>query len=168
MNPYRVVRSWKFLSAIFIALAFTLILYHRGKTGYAGGNGPSLYAGMALFCACWLASLWKLSRLEKRRRRKELALLDRDSLIHAIMDGGKHAIVVADRHQIIKSFNRASERLYGYDAAHFVGRALAELGRETLIYSELEEEAKKLTEEFEKTILPNEVFDVPLAERGFY
>jgi len=132
------------------------------------GNNILLYGGVALFFLGWLVLLWRTNRFEKRRRGTELALEDRDALIHAIMDGGKHAIFVADQHQIIKSFNRASERLYGFEAAHFIGRPLSDLGKEFHLQSEFEAEAKRLGEELGRPIRADEVFNLSLQKHGFY
>src|SRR6185436_17392639 len=107
MDITRIIRSWKFMGITGMTLVFGAIFYHYRKHGYSlSGENLLPYGGAVLFSLGWIISLWKLSRLEKRRRRKEIALQDRDALIHAIMDGGKHAIVIADRHQTIKSFNR--------------------------------------------------------------
>jgi PAS domain S-box-containing protein len=132
------------------------------------GNNILLYGGMALFFIGWLVLLWRANRFEKHRLGTELALEDSDALIHAIMDGGKHAIFVADQHQIIKSFNRASERLYGFEAAHFIGRPLSDLGKEFHLQSEFETEARRLSEEFGRTIRADEVFNLSLQKHGFY
>lgn len=61
------------------------------------------------------------------RKRVETAVLAEQRRTRAILDTALDAIIGMDHQGIITDFNPAAERIFGYEAAHVVGRELADL-----------------------------------------
>ena len=59
------------------------------------------------------------------RRRTEAALLAFANRMHAILSSMFDAVITADEHGIIETFNDAAERLFGWRAYEVIGRSLA-------------------------------------------
>ena len=138
------------------------------KRKYWQQNRILLRGGVVALYFCLLL-LVRVSDMRNRRRYQlESNLKEYDVMLNAVMDGGKHAIIIGDKNQIIKSFNRASERLYGYEASHFIGNSMQFFGTETLLNSEVEEAAKALSEELERPATRFEVFNHPLEKQGSF
>ena len=57
----------------------------------------------------------------------ERALRDSETRLRSIVDGAADAIVTADEHGVIQSWNAAAERIFGYPAAEAVGRNVSML-----------------------------------------
>lgn len=141
------------------------------EQGYWQRNRIMLRGGViALFFG-----LLVLARTSDRRNRRshqlESHLRENDILIRAIMDGGKHAIVVVDRISTLSAitfFNHAAERMVGYEASRFFGKPFMELMNRILLLPELEEEAQKLSVKFGRPVALDEIFELPLKELGFY
>jgi PAS domain S-box-containing protein len=91
-----------------------------------------------------------------------------DILLKAIMDGGKHSILVTHPSGIVKVMNRAAERLYGFPASHFIGRHISNFRKEVYDRSELEAEAEKLGREAGEPIGVDEAFMLALHKYGVY
>src|SRR5690606_34188698 len=93
---------------------------------------------------------------------------ENDILLKAIMDGGKHSIIVSDRRGIVTFFNRAAERLYGYEAARFVGKHISILRKEIYRHDELAREAEDMSRETGRSVSFDEVFMVALERNPSY
>ena len=106
-------------------------------------NKVLLRGGILLLYFGLLVLVRVLERKNRKRLQLESNLRENDILIRSIMDGGKHAIIVADKHRIVTFFNKAAERMLGYEAIQFVGRPLTELLTEIHIHSELRDSEKE-------------------------
>src|SRR5690606_19912001 len=91
-----------------------------------------------------------------------------DILLKAIMDGGLHSIIVSQPDGTVTFMNHAAERLYGYEAAHFVGRPVSALRREIYENEDLEREAEEMSREVGRKVDREEVFRVALERRYVY
>ena len=96
----------------------------------------------------------------------EHQIREHSMLLHAIMGGGEHGIVVVGRNGIITSFNQAAERILGHKAARFLEKSVGEMVREIHVPSELEEEAKRLSLEFKRPVSVEEIFYLPFEKRN--
>jgi two-component system CheB/CheR fusion protein len=68
-----------------------------------------------------------LSREVAQRRQAEQTLRAGEAVTRAILDTAVDAIVTIDARGRIESFNRAAERMFGYAAAHVIGRNVSML-----------------------------------------
>lgn len=86
------------------------------------------------------------------------------SLNQAILDNSFYMIISVDKQGVIQTFNRAAERLLGYQANEVIGKATPMLFHDP---SEVEEHSIKLTQEFGRPIKGFDVF-ITKAEMGHY
>lgn len=93
---------------------------------------------------------------------------ENDILLKAIMDGGRHSILVTHRSGVVKFMNQAAERMYGFPAAHFMGRHVSNFRMEIYDPVELEVEAGQLSREFGREIPQEDVFMALLKAHGSY
>jgi PAS domain S-box-containing protein len=91
-----------------------------------------------------------------------------DILLKAILDGGKHSIIVTHPSGVVKFMNHAAERLYGYPASHFIGRHISSFRKEIYDRAELEAEADKLGREAGEPIGLDDAFMLALHKYGTY
>jgi signal transduction histidine kinase/DNA-binding response OmpR family regulator len=103
-----------------------------------------------------------------RRRMAEMDLQDHEALLKAIMDGGGHAMYTIDEKFILTSFNRAAERITGYDASHFVGKHALELMEDVFDKKELQNRARQLSQKYGRPVSGTEIFILPLEGRDYY
>jgi PAS domain S-box-containing protein len=76
---------------------------------------------------CREAALSDLARPRVRGARGAHRHGDGDTLYRATLDTTVDAIAVIDQHQIVRIFNRAAERLFGYAAEAVIGRPIGML-----------------------------------------
>ena len=131
-------------------------------------NQILMYSAVLVFFVGLIAELSLAIAYKSRRREMEMALQEHNILLHAIMDGGKHAIFSTDSTGTITSFNRAAERMLGYPASHFVGRKAGEMMEQVYEQEELRTRAQELSVKFGRPITGIEIFLLPLEGQGIY
>ncbi len=131
-------------------------------------NEILLGGGLFAFYLGLLATVWFAARNRKRRLRVEGTLHEREVLIGAIMDGGKHAIYASDKNGVITLFNQATERLLGYAASDFVGKHISEMMGKVYDPVELEEFARQVGRRLGRPVGVSEVCRVALEEAGTF
>lgn len=89
-------------------------------------------------------------------------------LLKAILDGGKHSIIVTRPDGTVTFINHAAERLYGYAASDFVGKQISTLRGRIYEPSELEQEAVEMGQEVGRPVHVDDVFRVALDRRQTY
>jgi PAS domain S-box-containing protein len=97
------------------------------------------------------------------RHRAERSLLETTLLQQAILDGANYTIISTDRNGIIRTFNRAAERLLGYSAAEVVGK-MTPLPLHDL--EEVKQRAEELSQELGRAIAPGFECFVAKASQG--
>lgn len=116
--------------------------------------GIVLFFGLIISTVVCLAAYFYMSTREAERRAREVA-----SWQTAIMEGSNLIIVSTDRNLIVKSYNRAAERLLGYKAEEVVGKTTPMLWHDEteMSKSKIEESLSKgKTFSFECTFISRE------------
>jgi len=118
----------------------------------------------------WRGALGSMGLIQELSARKDFEKEARlhALLLRAVMNGGKHGIVTTNPKKEISMYNRAAEQIFGYDAAHFMGKPIGELVNTVYVRSELEKEADRLGRESGKTVSLRELFLVGMELYGTY
>jgi len=124
--------------------------------------------GLLFFYLGLLVTVELAARNRRRRQQAELTLHEREVLIQAIMDGGKHAMYATDRNGIINLYNRATERLMGYSSQDFFGQHVSKLIDTVFDAAELEDCARKLGMKIGRPVRPHDIYMEALKEWGFF
>jgi PAS domain S-box-containing protein len=90
---------------------------HDGEYRWILNNGIPLRGRTGEF-AGYIGSCIDLTE----RKRAEGALRDREDRLEAILDTVSDAIITIDRNGTIQSVNRATEQMFGYNAAELIGQ----------------------------------------------
>ncbi|MCP3918053.1 MAG: PAS domain S-box protein [bacterium] len=79
--------------------------------------------GLALF-AIWVTTGVCLARKrsEARLKASQALLVERDERMRAILDTAADGIITIDEHGVVRSFNAAAERMFGFHADEILGR----------------------------------------------
>jgi PAS domain S-box-containing protein len=93
---------------------------------------------------------------------------ENEILLKAIIDGGRHSIIVMHADCVVRFVNKAAERLYGYPASHFIGKHLAHLRKTIYDPGELEAETKRLGIEVGSPVALEDVLRVTLSRHEVY
>jgi PAS domain S-box-containing protein len=99
----------------------------RPRAGYLAALNQTppqavMVTGVLLSCLLGLLSLLMLREREQMRRSRS-----RDRRLLTILENTSDAVVTQDPDGIVRSWNRAAERLFGYPSADVIGRPLAHL-----------------------------------------
>ena len=101
-------------------------------------------------------------RVLREKERIEQEMRQTSTLQQAILDGASYSIISTDAEGIIITFNRAAERMLGYDAAEVVGKATPAIIHD---FQEVAARAECLTQELRRSIQPGfEVFTAKIAQ----
>ena len=111
-------------------------LENREQLARANANRTAIFVGLLLAFA--LATVWVLYlriRREMRDRRRAQEDLERqteelranETRFRAVVDTATDGIIVVDERGVVDRFNRAAERLFGYEAAEVIGRNVSML-----------------------------------------
>jgi PAS domain S-box-containing protein len=135
---------------------------------HLGLNRMLMYAAIFVFFVGLIIEVMLSIGYRRSRRQAQLELQEHEILLRAIMDGNKHGIFSTDRNGIIISFNRAAERMLGYEASHFVGKTAGDMMDYVYNPEELRERAGQLSVKFGRPVRGIEVFLLPLKGRDVY
>ncbi len=97
-------------------------------------------------------------RAVREQSRADSEILSLTAARQAILDGANHAIIATDMEGRVTSFNRAAERILGYDVSDVVGKLTPALWHDA---DEVVNRAAELSAELGRTIAPG--FDVFIA-----
>jgi len=89
-------------------------------------------------------------------------------LLKAIMDGGRHSIIVTAPDGMVTFINHAAERMYGFQADDFTGKPISELRRRIYEPDDLQREAREIGAEAGRPVTLDEMFRVALERRVIY
>jgi signal transduction histidine kinase/DNA-binding response OmpR family regulator len=89
-------------------------------------------------------------------------------ILKAVMDGGRHSIIVMYADGVIRFMNRAAERLYGYPAEHFVGKHLSQFRKEIYDPAEVKAEMDRLSVEVGTAVPMGDVMKVYVERHQIY
>lgn len=89
-------------------------------------------------------------------------------LLKAIMNGGKHSIIVTAPDGTVTFINNAAERLYGFEAFRFIGKPISLLRAEIYEQADLEREAVELSRELGRPVDLHDVFRLALQNHAVY
>lgn len=126
------VFSWPPALALFIASLFlSPDAFPAPLWPPAPANIPD-FVHLAVYCCSAIAVMFGVARLRRavsfwRGKADELhvsqeALMESEALMRSVVEGAIDGIITADERGIIRSFNPAAERLFGYTASEVIGR----------------------------------------------
>jgi PAS domain S-box-containing protein len=119
-------RESEAIGSVLVAILLGLTWLYGRRGGFYGPEFTSVLSDISaviLFCILVWQITKRLNRLNQQRRQAE----ERDLWLAAIVDCSTDAIVGRTVAGTINSWNRASERLYGYRADEILGQSIAML-----------------------------------------
>lgn len=129
------VFSWQPALALFIASLFLSPEAIPKPLWPPAAENTADLVHLAVYCCSAIAVMVGVARLRRavsywRSKADELhasqeALKENEALMRSVVDGALDGIITADERGIIRSFNPAAERLFGYAASEVIGRNLS-------------------------------------------
>jgi len=125
------------------------------------------FSGFKTACVRLLSMTWLDNRQRTRRLATESTPEKNEILLNAIMERGRHGIILSERGRLT-FFNHALEGILQYDAKYFVGKSMDEFIRTVHLQSELEPEIQRLSRELGRPAGFEEIFLHPLEKCDTY